>query len=202
MATLAFCVAIGGTGYAASKIDGGQIKAGTIKGKALKKRTVPGSKVRPDALTGRQVKEAKLGEVPAAARADSAGSAATLGGLTATQLTDDCPAGTLPYAGACIEEDARAALPWDEAAEVCGDAGRRLPALDELLGFRREPGITLGNGASPEHVSLLFDSDGNPADSDGFVTVALRENGTISTGFAYESDSAAQFRCVAPLTNR
>ena len=202
MATLAFCVAIGGTGYAASKIDGGQIKAGTIKGKALKKRTIPGAKVKPDALTGSQVKEATLGQVPAAARAQSAASAensSRLGGLTAAQLTDACPPATRPYAGACIEEATRLPRPWRGAAEACGDAGRRLPALDELVGFRREPGITL---ASPEHVSLLFDSDGNPVNSDGFWTVALYDNGAISTGFEYGTEGSARFRCVAPMTNR
>jgi hypothetical protein len=80
MATLAVFIALGGSGYAASKISGKTIKARTIPGKALRKNTI----------TGNEVKEAKLGKVPAAALADSATSATTAG--TATRLAGFDPA--------------------------------------------------------------------------------------------------------------
>lgn len=77
---LALFVALGGTSYAAVKLNGKNIKKGTVSGKALKKNT----------LTGTQIKESKLGKVPSAATADralnaetaaTAGSAATLAGI-------------------------------------------------------------------------------------------------------------------------
>jgi len=82
---LALFVAIGGTSYAAVKINGKDIKKGTVAGKALKKNTV----------TGAKVKESSLGQVPNAKLAESAttaGSAATaadaekLNGKTADEL--------------------------------------------------------------------------------------------------------------------
>jgi hypothetical protein len=65
---LALVVALGGTGYAAVKINGKNIKPRTITGKKLKK----------DTLTGRQIREAKLATVPRAELATSAGSANAL----------------------------------------------------------------------------------------------------------------------------
>lgn len=65
LSILALFVAIGGTSYAAVKINGKNIKAGTVAGKALKKNT----------LTGAQINESKLGVVPKAQSADSAGNA-------------------------------------------------------------------------------------------------------------------------------
>jgi hypothetical protein len=102
MATIALFVALGGTGYAAAKINGKQIKKGTIAGEKLKRNT----------LGGGQVNESKLGKVPRAARADSATSADTaasaaaattaanasnLGGVAASdyrRYSDAIPSGT------------------------------------------------------------------------------------------------------------
>lgn len=62
---LALFVALSGTTYAAVKINGKNIKKGTIAGTALKKNSV----------TGTQINESKLAKVPSAARADSAATA-------------------------------------------------------------------------------------------------------------------------------
>lgn len=69
MATVAVFIALGGSSYAAVKLNGKDIKKNTVAGKALKK----------DTLTGREIKESKLGKVPAAASADSATAAASAG---------------------------------------------------------------------------------------------------------------------------
>lgn len=66
---LALFVALGGTGYAAAKLNGKNIKNRTVSGKALRNNT----------LTGKQINEAKLGKVPAASTADTAGSAGSAG---------------------------------------------------------------------------------------------------------------------------
>ena len=203
MATLAFFVAIGGTTIAATRIDGGTIEKGTVKGKALKNGTIKAKKLRSDTLTGAQIREETLAAVPRATAADSAGSAqsaqsaATLGGRTAAQLTDDCPPSTSVYAGVCIETAARTAARWPDAAEICGDAGGRLPGLEELEGFRSEPGITLA--ASGEHTSSYLDV--NYIDAGGENTVAIRDNGALASGYDY-GESFASYRCVFPSTNR
>ncbi len=67
IALVALFVALGGTAYAATAINGRLIKNGTIAGKKLKK----------DTIAGKQVNESGLGTVPSATRADSAGTAET-----------------------------------------------------------------------------------------------------------------------------
>lgn len=66
VATLALFIALGGSSYAAVKLNGKDIKKNTVAGKALKK----------DTLGGREIKESKLAKVPSATTADSAQSAA------------------------------------------------------------------------------------------------------------------------------
>jgi hypothetical protein len=77
ISVIALFVALGGTSYAAVKLNGKNIKKGTVSGAALKKNT----------LTGTQIKESKLGKVPSASiadralSADNAASATTLAGI-------------------------------------------------------------------------------------------------------------------------
>jgi hypothetical protein len=59
VALLALVVALGGTAYAAQRINGG----------AIKKQTIGGGKLKKDTLTGFQINNNKLGLVPAAKRA-------------------------------------------------------------------------------------------------------------------------------------
>jgi hypothetical protein len=63
ISVLALFVALGGTGYAALSINGKDIRNGSVAGSKLKKNT----------LTGRQIKESRLGRVPRAANADRLG---------------------------------------------------------------------------------------------------------------------------------
>jgi len=76
LSLVALFVALGGTGYAAVKINGKNIKNGTVDGKKLKSKTVGGGKVKSNTLTGAQIDESKLGTVPNAAKADTATTAA------------------------------------------------------------------------------------------------------------------------------
>jgi hypothetical protein len=94
---LALFVALGGTGYAAVKINGKNIKAKTITGNKFKNNTITGnkfksntltgSKLKTNTLTGKQIDESKLDTVPRAAVAATAG--------TANALTDAGKAGFL-----------------------------------------------------------------------------------------------------------
>ena len=80
VALLALFVALGGSAVAVS---------GRINGKVLKRNSVPGNRIKRDTLTGRQIREAKLGMVPRSALATAAthaDSADKLGSLTAADF--------------------------------------------------------------------------------------------------------------------
>ena len=68
MATVAVFLALGGAGYAAVSING----------KDIKNRTISAQKVRKHTLTGTEIKLSKLGTVPAASKAKTAGLATNL----------------------------------------------------------------------------------------------------------------------------
>jgi hypothetical protein len=87
VATLALFVALGGTGYAASQITTKDVKNRSLKGGDLRK----------DTITGTEVNESKLKQVPKAREAESAGTAdisksagtATLAGSATTAALAD-----------------------------------------------------------------------------------------------------------------
>jgi hypothetical protein len=72
IALIALFVALGGTVYAASAING----------KFIAKKSIPGNRLKPDGVTGAQVNESTLAIVPEAARAAEATKAATAGKAT------------------------------------------------------------------------------------------------------------------------
>src|SRR5437763_9470331 len=87
VSTLALVLALGGVSYAAVKISGTNIKDRTVTAKKIKK----------NALTGNEINESKLGKVPSAAQADSAGNAANaalLGGQGPAAFKLSCPSDT------------------------------------------------------------------------------------------------------------
>jgi hypothetical protein len=63
VALLALFIALSGTAYAAAKINGTQIRRGSI----------PANRLKNDSVTGKQVREATLGLVPGAANSDALG---------------------------------------------------------------------------------------------------------------------------------
>jgi hypothetical protein len=84
---IALFVALGGTGYAAVKVNGKNIKNASISGKKLKSRTITGKKIKKNSIGAQEVNESKFGKVGSAATADSAATAgaaanaSALGGL-------------------------------------------------------------------------------------------------------------------------
>ena len=195
-ATLALFVALGGTGYAAVTLPRNSV--GT---KQLRSRAVTASKLKPGAVTGRGVRnnsltdadinEGTLGKVPSAASADhasSADSASTVGGMTAAQLKDRCPAGTVLYEGSCFETAQReaAGVTWKDASRECEGVGRRLPDASELTWFASGAGVQFpgfewtSDFEDATHV-MTIDSNGDP--------------------FLDQGGQHHPFRCVAPLAN-
>lgn len=72
---LALFVALGGTSYAVTKINGKNIKKGTIPGDRVKKKGITATQIKDNAITGAQINEAKLGLVAKAKAADTAATA-------------------------------------------------------------------------------------------------------------------------------
>jgi len=76
VALLALFVALGGSSYAALKVNGKQIVDNSVRSKDLRNNDVRSKDVRNNGLTGADLNETTLGTVP---RADTAGSATTAG---------------------------------------------------------------------------------------------------------------------------
>lgn len=82
VALLALFVAMGGSVYAASTINGktvkkntlpgNRVKTSSLPGNKLKQKTVTGNRLKNDTITGTQINEATLGTVPSATTATTA----------------------------------------------------------------------------------------------------------------------------------
>jgi hypothetical protein len=133
MATIAVFIALGGSSYAVRQISGSQLKNSSVVGKKLKRNTLGGTRIR----------ESRLGRVPRARRADR------LGGVTAGQLQQRCPAGTVVSSGACVERTARSPATFSLAADICqreafrglGEGSGRLPTWIELYRGLNRAGV-------------------------------------------------------------
>ena len=110
---------------------------------------------------------------------------------TATALRFKCPGGTRYHEGACIETAARSAATWINAGSACSAAGRRLPGPSELLGFAREPGITVGPAPQLEWTSS---PDSAPPEVKALVVTEVGADAFVATD---PVSDAHPFRCVA-----
>jgi hypothetical protein len=103
-----------------------------------------------------------------------------------------CPAATQLSGGACIENAARPAASFSDAAAACGQAGRRLAPPDVLLHARTLEGIDLGGGEMTNDISAdAVGALGLSGVDQGYVTVS--DAGAISTNGLGET---APFRCI------
>jgi hypothetical protein len=190
MATVAVFIALGGSSYAALRISGSQIKNRTISGKKLKR----------DTLGGTRIKESRIGRVPRARLADR------LGGLSAGELQQRCPAGTVYSSGACIERTARAPATYSIAANTCqteafkgfAEFSGRLPTWIEL--YR-----TMNRGGDPALTppgELTADiADVQP---DGTVMAIVLTTATGRSALAPDSGmegGARPYRCAMDPAN-
>jgi len=124
IACLALFVALGGTVYAAGKINGKQIKRSSLPGNRIKPKTIQPNRLKPQSLTGRQVKadsltgaqinEKTLTGVSAAALADvqyQATTATLPGEGRLGSVTANCPPDTYVIGGgATLSNDNQASV--------------------------------------------------------------------------------------------
>lgn len=218
VSVLALFIALGGTVYAAkkAKVDGRTVKVKSLPGNRLKLRSIPANRLKPGVLktadsgqsgtliTGAEINELSLGQVPNAAHAETADSARSavdaqtalnaVNAITA-QSVNGHEAGCLPgaraFAGACWQGSAsETAVSATAAANSCAVQGGELPGALELAAFAQQPGVTLDSGE--EWSSDITSYTGPDLYSVGIVSSA----GVVASA---GSTKAHKFRCVIPL---
>lgn len=212
VACLALMVALGGSVYAAARIDGHQIKRGSLPGNRLERASLPGNRLKPGtlgggriapgSLTGVQVDAGTLGKVPEASRADSANTAHTANSAIVANAASEasrlnghvaaCTAAQMLFAGACWEVKVSAAMPALQAAAVCASRGGELPAAMTLVAFGRQLGIELASGGEWSGEVALYS---------GFNSYAMATAGPNDEIVAAPSTAPRPFRCVIPLVS-
>ena len=129
MSTAAVFIALGGSSYAALKIDSADIANNSVRGVDVRNRSLSERELKRNALGGRSIRESRLGRVPHAREAD------LLTGMSAADLLLKCPSGTFPIADVCVETTSRQPASYG----VCCSRVREVPACrrDPDDGYRR-----------------------------------------------------------------
>jgi hypothetical protein len=213
VACVALVAALGGTVYAAAKINGKTIKVKSLPGNRLAPNSVPGDRLQPGALTGGalapgsitgiQVDASTLGQVPSAVHADNADSARDAQtALNAVNAIDAVKvnghtAGCVPparfFAGACWQSgSSEAAVSAPAAALACATQGGELPSALALAAFSQQPGITLAVG--DEWTGDLTNVSGPGL----YAVVTVSASAVVSSEI---STAAKKYRCVIPLVS-
>jgi hypothetical protein len=213
VACIALVAALGGTVYAAAKINGKTIKVkslpgnrvaiGSLPGDRLKSGALTGSALAPGSITGIQIDASTLGQVPSAVHADNADSARdaqtalnAVNALDAVKVnghTAGCKPPAQFFAGACWQSDSsEAAVSAPAAALACATQGGELPSALALAAFSQQPGIVLAAG--DEWTGDLTNASGLDAYAVFTVSSAGQINYVIST-------ATRKYRCVIPLVS-
>jgi hypothetical protein len=211
VAGMALVAAMGGTVYAAKKIDGHSIKAksmpgnrlvvGSVPGNRLKPGAIQGSQLAPGSITGLQVDVSTLGTVPSAVRAETAQSAREAETAQRAVTAENaekvggyeagCKSGTRYFAGACWQVgSSEAALNAPDAAASCASQGGELPDALSLAAFSQQQGISLASG--DEWTGDIPVVSGDNLYGVATVSSAAEIKSALST-------ATKKFRCVIPL---
>jgi hypothetical protein len=214
ISVLALFVALGGSVYAAKrvKIDGRAIRAKSIPANRLKPHSIGADRLKPGVLgtgalaaplTGADINELTLGQVPSAAHADFADSAQSAvdaqTALNAVNAVDaktvnghsvGCLPNTQPFAGACWQSSPNGPVDAPTAARKCAALGAALPEALQLAAFAEEPGVNLD--PKDEWSSDLTTFSG----PNSYAAVTVSASSVLDTSLSNESHP---YRCVFPL---
>jgi hypothetical protein len=216
ISALALFVALGGTVYAAAKLDGKAIKMKSLPGNRLKVHSVAANRLKPGALraataggpgnliVGSEIDLLSLGQVPEAAHSETAGYAQTAGeaqtALNAVNAVNaqtvnghsaGCQAGTQEFAGACWQLSySEVALSAPAAASSCAAQGGTLPEALQLAAFSQQPGVALASGDEWAEDIPVVTGPGI------YAVITVSASGEVATA---ASTSGHKFRCVIPL---
>jgi hypothetical protein len=211
VALLALVAALVGSAYAAGRIDGRTVKVKSLPGNRLKPRSVPANRLKPGAIqaaasgpiTGSQIDERSLGQVPSAGYADVAGFAQSAvdaeTAINAVNAVDaqtvnghgaGCQPGTTPFAGACWQTSPSVTpVTAPVAAAACAAQGGTLPEALQLAAFAQQPDITLQATEWTGDIPV-FSGPGTY----GVITVSPTGEVDSTT-----SSNTRTYRCVIPL---
>jgi hypothetical protein len=183
VSTLCLFLLLGGGAYAASQING----------RNLKNRSVSGAKIKRDGLTGTEIKESRLGKVPKAVDAD------TLGGQSPSSYRRQCPTGLSQAADVCYEPTRRTSATWRDALKTCARAQLRLPSAAELALVYDHSGAV----QNQELTETPYDANYGPG-TDVPLVILLAQNASrqvLTTAADRSSATAFDFRCVTSPSN-
>jgi hypothetical protein len=213
IACVALLAALGGSVYAATKINGRTIRVKSLPGNRLAIASLPGNRLKPGAIagdrlapgsiTGAQLDVATLGQVPSAVHADNADSARDAQtALNAVNAIDAVKvnghsAGCAPparfFAGGCWQASSSdAAVTAPAAALSCATQGGELPGALALAAFSQQPGIALAPGDEWTQNMASYTS----VNSYSVATVSADSK----VGSALSSETK-KYRCVIPLVS-
>jgi hypothetical protein len=215
---IALFVALGGSVYAATRISGKAIKLKSLPGNRLKLHSVAANRLKPGILpagglrggapsrelTGADINEITLAQVPNAVHADTADTAQSaqdaqtavnavnaINADTVNGHSAGCLAGTEPFAGACWEKSARTlATTAPAAAAECASHGGTLPEALQLVAFSEVPGMNLDTGGEWSSDIPVFSG----LNTYGVLTVS--SSGDVNSAV---STSERRYRCVFPI---
>lgn len=216
VSVLALFVALGGTVYAAQRLDGKAIRVNSIPGNRIKVHSVAANRLKPGALraaaaagpgnliVGSEIDLLSLGQVPEAAHSETAGYAGAAGeaqtavnavnavnAQTVNGHSAGCQPGTQAFAGSCWQlAYTETALSAPAAAASCAAQGGTLPEALQLAAFAQQPNVTLASGDEwSEDVPVITDTD-------LYAVVTVSASGEIDKT---SSTNTRKFRCVIPL---
>lgn len=219
ISVIALFVALGGSVYAAkkAKIDGKAIRAKSIPGNRLQPRSIAANRLKPGVLqggsstaqlTGAEINELTLGQVPSAAHADSADTAQSAvdaqTALNAVNAVDaqtvnghsvGCLPTTQPFAGACWESSPSSAVNAPTATRKCAARGAELPEALQLAAFAEEQGVNLDPDDEWSSDIVSFTSE------DVYAVGTVSADSKVGSGLFNSSGTMAThaYRCVVPL---
>jgi hypothetical protein len=213
VACVALVAALGGTVYAAGKINGRAIKVkslpgnrlaiGSLPGNRLKPGAITGAQLAPGSITGNQIDTATLGQVPTAVHADTAESARdaqtalnAVNAIDATRVNGHsagCTTSERFFAGACWQTaGSEAAVSAPAAALSCANQGGELPDALSLVAFSQQPGIALApgdewSGDIPSYTGV-----------NAYSVLTVSSAGDVGAAL---STATRKYRCVIPLVS-
>jgi len=210
---LALLLALGGTVYAARRINGRSIVVRSIPGNRLRPRSVAANRLRPGVLgrqfrgplSGADIDEGSLGTVPTAVHAQTADSAGraidaetavnavnAVNAQTVNGFGAGCAPGSRPFAGACWDASARGPATAPAAAIDCASRGGTLPEALQLAAFAGLEGVSLDEGGEWSGEIDVFSGP----DTYGVATVSPESeiDSVVST-------DTRKYRCVIPLVS-
>jgi hypothetical protein len=210
---------INGNSIVNKSIGGGKLKNETITADKIKKGTITSAQIAPGSIDSTQINISTLTTVPSATTATTATSATTaktaetatkatsavtadqadratiageaekLDGKTAAQLTLSCQTGTKFFGGMCWDETSREPEGWLEAVKICGNAGGRLPSIDELIAYVSQNGIQV--------TGLVWSGDVVVLGPSSEEEVLISDENTRATS----KSGLLRYRCVFPRSN-